>query len=164
MAARSTLLPGARRVLDDCRYAHRLLEQETTEIGWRVHWVAAIALLRMVGHVLAAVDSKNPEIAQSQAISFEQWKSEPRGQSIFLDFIMDERNAVLKEYRSSVYEGTEAAIAVIGAPADVYFLDGNIFKPMLSGPWAGEDARDLLEKAIEWWASELDAIEARVRS
>ena len=42
----------ARTVLDDCRLALQLLEEETDPQRWRIHWVAALALVRAVGHVL----------------------------------------------------------------------------------------------------------------
>ena len=46
----------ARIVLEDCRLALQLLEEETDLRRWRLHWVAAVALVRAVGHVLEKVD------------------------------------------------------------------------------------------------------------
>ena len=47
-------------VLEDCRMALTLLEEERDYRRWRVHWAAAVALVRAVGHVLDKVDGKDP--------------------------------------------------------------------------------------------------------
>jgi hypothetical protein len=31
----------------------------------------------------------------------------------------------------------------------------NIYRPLLDGPWEGDDARDVLTEAIEWWHASL---------
>ena len=51
----------ARQVLDDCELALEFLEQATTDQIWRVHWFAAVALIRTVGDVLDKVDGLNPK-------------------------------------------------------------------------------------------------------
>jgi len=35
----------------------------------------------------------------------------------------------------------------------------NIYRPMLDGPWEGDDARDVLIAAIDWWEEQLIIIE-----
>jgi hypothetical protein len=47
---------------------------------------------------------------------------------------------------------------------EVVELDENIYRPMLDGPWEGDDARDVLRVAIDWWNAELDKIDAATNS
>jgi hypothetical protein len=35
----------------------------------------------------------------------------------------------------------------------------NIYRPLLDGPWEGDDARDVLSEAIAWWDGQLTAVE-----
>ena len=36
----------------------------------------------------------------------------------------------------------------------------NIYRRLLDVPWEGDDARDILTEAIEWWKRQLDAIDS----
>jgi hypothetical protein len=168
----------AREVLDDCRIALSLLEAETDIQRWRIHWAAAVALIRAVGHVLDKVDGNDPMTKQIAGAAFKQWKSADPKHEIFREFIERERNNLLKEYRSDVHPLTEVAVAIEvtaqpvggGQPlklAHIGEIGENIYRPLLDGPWEGNDARDVLDEAIGWWESELTAIErevARLRS
>lgn len=49
----------ARQVLADCRLCLEMLEQEQDLARWRIHWAAAVALARAVGHVLDKVDCRS---------------------------------------------------------------------------------------------------------
>ena len=49
----------ARKVLNDCRHAHELLELEENERKFRLLWVSCSSLLRAVGHVLVKVDAES---------------------------------------------------------------------------------------------------------
>ena len=49
---------NARRVLSDCKYALDMLQVESRPASFRVLWVAGIALVRAVGHVLQKVDGE----------------------------------------------------------------------------------------------------------
>ena len=49
----------ARKVLNDCRYAHELLELEENTGKFRLLWVSCSSLLRAVGHVLHKVDAES---------------------------------------------------------------------------------------------------------
>jgi hypothetical protein len=65
----------SRNILQDCRIALALLENEPRDSEWRVHWVAAVTLLRTVGHVLSKVDGgQNPKVRASADALFAQWK------------------------------------------------------------------------------------------
>lgn len=163
----------AREVLDDCRVGLSMLEDETDIRRWRVHWAASIALIRGVGHVLDKVDGADPIVKQAAIAAFKQWKSAEPKHEIFREFIERERNNLLKEYRSDVHPHAQIALAFEfltqpesgGAPvryAQIAEIDENIYRPLLDGPWEGTDARDVLSDAIEWWESELTAIEREV--
>ncbi len=160
----------AREVLDDCRIGLSMLEDETDARRWRVHWAAAVALLRAVGHVLDKVDGEDPIVGQAARAAFKQWKGTDPKHEIFRDFIERERNNLLKEYRSDVHPHAEVALAFEfsaappnGGPRVTYTqvaeIDENIYRPFLDGPWKGTDARDVLSDAIEWWDAELGSIE-----
>jgi len=134
------------------------LEEEADARRWRVFWVAAVTLIRAVGHVLKKVDGKDKKIKRSANAAFQKWKSENPEHQIFREFIERERNNLLKEYESDVYPLAEIHLAVEGE-RELYTIDENIFRPLLDDAWAGEDARDILTEAIEWWARQLDAID-----
>jgi hypothetical protein len=164
---------NAREVLDDCRVGLSMLEDETDVRRWRVHWAAAVALIRAVGHVLDKVDGEDPIVKQAANAAFERWKGTDPKHEIFREFIDRERNNLLKEYRSDVHPHAEVALAVeysaqsadSGVPlryTQVAKLDENIYRPLLDGPWEGTDARDVLSEAIEWWDRELTAMEREV--
>jgi hypothetical protein len=161
---------NARQVLDDCRLALSLLEEETDFQRWRIHWAAAVALIRAVGHVLDKVDGEDPVIKQIASAAFRQWKSTDPEHEIFREFIERERNNLLKEYRSSVHPLGEVSVAVEltarplggGNPekfGHVVEIGENIYRPLLEGPWEGNDARDVLTEAIEWWDGQLKEID-----
>lgn len=113
----------------------------------------------MVGHVLANVDARTRLVAAAQQRAFERWNSEPHGHSLYRDFILDERNALLKEYRSCVSESARTEIIAGMDVGERFTVDENLYRPIMAGPWAGEDARDVLKEAIMWWAFELDKID-----
>lgn len=164
---------NARRVLDDCRIALTLLEEEVDLSRWRVHWVAALALVRAVGHVLDKVDGKDAAIRALASAAHQRWKGNDPAHEIFREFIEHERNTILKEYEFNVHPEEEIQIAVVqtlrrvpdGALVDasgVYPIGDNIYRPMMSGFRELDDARDVLSDAIGWWEAELAAIEGIV--
>jgi len=147
-----------------------LLEEEADTQRWRIHWAAAVALIRAVGHVLDKVDGEDPFIKKAAGAAFKEWKRADPKHEIFREFIERERNNLLKEYRSDVHPLAEVALAieltaqpVDGGPpvrfAHVAEIGENIYRPLLDGPWEGDDARDVLSAAIAWWERELAAIE-----
>ncbi|MBN9493787.1 hypothetical protein J0H33_10645 [bacterium] len=151
----------ARFVLDDCRRALEMLEDEEDEHRWRVLWVAAVVLLRTVGDVLHKVDSRgNPRLAVQAATAFDRWKQRAYGDDIFQDFIKKERDKVVHLYELNVYDSDTIAVAADSGSADL--LGGNLYRPIVDGVWEGEDARDVLQAAIDWWDRELAVIEDQV--
>jgi hypothetical protein len=160
----------ARKVLDDCRVALQLLEEETDLQRWRIHWVAALALVRAVGHVLEKVDGADAAISGIANAAYKRWKSTAPEHEIFRQFIERERNIMLKEYEFNTHPLEEVRVLVQtqvqrvsdGRPGElsgVFPIGDNIYRPLLDGFREGDDARDVLSDAIDWWESELSGIE-----
>jgi hypothetical protein len=165
----------ARLVLEDCRLALQLLEDETDLRKWRLHWVAAIALIRAVGHVLDKVDGKSSAVRTASRAAYKRWTDGAPEHEIFREFIERERNTILKEYDFNLHPGEEVHVAIpatlkrvsdgaIVQAETIFPLDNNIYRPLMDGFREGEDARDVLSEAIEWWETELAAIERSVNS
>ena len=163
----------ARQVLNDCRLALAMLEDETDLRRWRIHWVAALALVRAVGHVLDKVDGKNPSIKAIAQGAYAEWKSDAPEHEIFREFVERERNMILKEYEFNIHPEAVVEIAVVQKlrrcsdvglvhAAQTYPIGDNIYRPLMGGFRELDDARDVLSDAIDWWDAELAEIESRV--
>jgi hypothetical protein len=157
---------AAREVLDDCRGALTDLVDGVQGGQWRRRWIAAIVLLRAVGHVFDNIDGAR-SVAYQRAIS-DWWaklksaRPEPR---IFWDLIDDERNTVLKEYRTRAGQGV--TVRVSGVQINLQTGEQKVDPPLPaiyhytinSGTFAGRDQREVIAEAIHWWERELDAID-----
>ncbi len=151
----------ARNVLADRRTALDLLQEETRPEVFRLYWVAGVALARAVGHVLQKVDSEHDAtIERAVASAYAAWKADKQANSIFWDFIEQERNQILKEYEVGFLAGPIDVVA----GAELHTLGEHLFCPIADGVFAGEDCRDILEQAITWWESQLNSIEATGRA
>lgn len=151
----------ARSVLEDCKHALNLLQEEQHPDTFRILWVAGIALARAVGHVLQKVDGEQSEAMKlAIASAYSSWKSDRAGNAIFWDFIEQERNQVLKQYEVVFFAGPVNVVA----SGEIHTLGEHLFCPITDGKFAGEDCRDLLEQAIEWWEWQLNDIESTVLS
>ncbi len=165
---------AARAVLADARLALDMLQAEADPDRWRVHWVGGAALLRAVGHVLLNVDHEaDPELARVGNAAHRRWRSADPAHVVYREFILEERNNILKEYRSKVHPLDNVPVAIsltlVHAEAsDVsqvdqrIDLDENLFRPLVEGYGEGEDARDVFAEAINWWERELAIIEQGV--
>jgi hypothetical protein len=150
----------ARDVLEDCETALEMLQVEDSFDKFRVIWVAAIAQVRAVGHVLHKVDGeRNPNLKKIIENAFGDWKKEREDNAIFWDFIENERNSVLKQYEFGFLFGPMGVI--IPAEQDIVELDEGLFCPILEGRYEGEDCRDILGDAIKWWKNQLNMIEEK---
>jgi len=149
-------LLAAEEVLNDCELALEFLEVESDRRKFRIFWLAAVAAIRSVGHVLDKVDAKdNPRLKQASNSAFETWKNNKGQYKIFWFFIEDERNTLLKQGEPGIHPLPYQ----LQVDADfVYECDFDIFAPMLKGPYFGEDCRDVLREAINWWKIELNEI------
>ena len=163
----------ARRVLRDCEAAVEMLEEEEDEQRWRILWAAAMALLRAVGHVLRKVDAKDGRVRPFVEEAWERWNSDRLANGVFWEFVLDERNAILKEYRFSVLDSSVVGLGLVETRADQdvddgvlyegpFVLEENLFRPLEKGFGVGEDARDVYRDALQWWDRELSRIEAEL--
>ncbi|NQU42125.1 hypothetical protein HQ520_02485 [bacterium] len=150
----------SREVLSDAQRAWQLLEGEFNSNVFRIYWVAAISLCRSVGYVLDKVDSKNhPQIAEFQKSLWAKKKND----RIFHEFIDSERNAILKEYVWNLENGTvDLIIERAEQESSLHILDDCMFCPIHDGGYSGEDCRDVLCDALNWWDAFLAQIEQRL--
>ena len=148
----------ARNVLQDCRHSLQLLNDETDEATFRVLWTAGVSLARAVGHTLRNVDAQtSPTLREAVDKLYQNWKSDRATHQIFWDFIAHERNMVLKQYEAGFYAGP---VEITSGEDGPYRLTGQLFCPINDGPYAGEDCRDVLAEAIEWWERQLAFVES----
>lgn len=162
---------AARQALNDCREAVDLLVDGLQGSEWRRRWVLAIVLLRVVGHVLDKVDGYQSPRYRSAIDSWwtnmRQKKPEP---IIFWCFIDEERNSVLKEYRSRTGQGVSIRVPTLHLDIKTGQQWSDPDPPLspeytytiTSGPFKGKDPRVVLREAIEWWVCQLDFIDKMV--
>jgi hypothetical protein len=159
--------PQARLVLQDVLFVRQKLEDELGQIEWRLYWVLAVVLLRAVGHVLDKVDGANDPMVKKHAHNlFRSWRTGDEN-LIFRDFIDKERNSILKEYQSNMTSGPVPMVAYLQTNDGFdtirqFLIEENIYRPVSTGPFAGEDGRTLIDEAIRWWFSQIDEIDRRV--
>lgn len=160
----------AREVFRDCQYAKERLQQAIEQHRLddaKMYWFAALAMLRAIGHVLHNVDAEERGDAFRVALEghFKLWKHEP----IFTDFIEQERNNILKEYKSSLSEQvtteefllatesgdiltTESGVPLGGTTTVTTLVKGR-------GAYSGISPAEILTKALAWWEKELNELE-----
>lgn len=161
----------SRKVLDDVKLVRQILEHEKGRVEWRLQWITAVVLIRAVGHVLAKVDgATNPLVREVSNKLHKKWMKPEEDRTIFKDFIEEERNSILKEYEFGMSEGPVPIALTIKNPStgelaeQQAFISENIYRPMWSGPYEGEDGRTLLDEAITWWEEQLSIVDREVAS
>jgi len=108
---------------------------------WRLHWVAGIALLRTIGHVLVKADAPLSQTHKRAVDSlWADWKDNATDNAIFWNFIETERNNLLKTYTFG------ATLKQDGESFIVRYTDG-------------EDALQLYREAVYWWRHQLNRLE-----
>jgi hypothetical protein len=160
------MLLAARTVLEDCRQAAALFTPGLQGSQWHIVYMANVALLRAVYHVLKSRDAAvDPEFR----IKFNDWdssllKSKPIPE-IYWQFIVSKRNLLLKEYQCRAGQGAtipgthievnmktgEEKVTVLGEVVHNYTMNGGVF--------SGRDQRELIAEAIAWWETQLLALE-----
>ena len=122
---------------------------------------AAVPLLLSVGHVLHKVDAKsNHAMARAVEEAFVNLKATAPEPRLFWAFIEEERNNILKEYRSSAKQNVTVRPGTIG----ISLKTGEEFEVAPSGPtlyehvmgegaFAGRDPRTSCERRSSGGAS-----------
>lgn len=154
----------ARRVLCDCRTALEMLDDEEVEDRWRIIWVAAITLLRSIGHVLLREADADPYLRDRVRALFREHAEDRDAHPIYWEFIKAERDSLIKENATQVYDSVQSTLVVEELhgqmlKSSVFTLEGNLFRPLRDGRWAGEDARDVYLEAIDWWEAQIAKLE-----
>lgn len=111
---------------------------------WKVFWVAGVATLRIIGHVLAKVDGSSSAVHMA-AINqlWNEWKADQAEHTIFWDFIREERNSILETYEFG------AQLVEDDDGADIVFSDG-------------ESAFGKSRDALYWWRAQLEELESKL--
>ena len=81
--------------------------------------------------------------------------------AVLWEFIEEERNNILKEYRFSVLDS--AGVGLV-AHETLFVLGENLYRPLVNGFGMGEDSRDVFDEALKWWDAELSHIGAALGS
>jgi hypothetical protein len=166
----------AREFLEWCRYGHRKMRDDPTGLDWVLVWAGTIALLRAIGHALRTEDARSdPRLNKAQSawlIGLKATKPDPH---IFWEFIDRDRNRLLKEaeltvrrvFEEYLHEGIVLTDSFDGQqlpqrPAPRAPPPTSICTyQMKFGRFVGQDPRDLVGDAIEWWEKQLDDIEQK---
>ena len=137
----------SRLVYLDCREAHHELKNGLVGSLWRRRWVAFITLIRAIGHVLKEVDgNKWNGLDEIVSTEWDKWKQEP----IFKEFIENERNNVLKQYKFKAQQNLNFDPS-----------RSEISYSMEFGYFHGKDPREIAEMALDWWDEKLKLIESK---
>lgn len=161
----------ARFVLQDCKVAlEDLRAAEATGVQWRIRWIAVVALLRAVGHVLDKVDgAQSPQLRAAINKEFERLKASKPEPRIFWDFIEAERNNILKVYQFGARQSVTVRLGML----HVNFKTGEQWSDssgptiytyeMATEPFVGQKPHQVVEQAIAWWEHYLDEIEKHAK-
>jgi hypothetical protein len=157
----------ARLVLQDAEVAASELPDPPDEF-WRVRWVAVVALLRIIGHVLQKVDGPAGDAAYQEASKAAWATLATKRSAVFHEFIEDGRNLLLKQYGFQAQQHT--TITLTGLPlmvGDVHA--GTVFHPpavashswtvMGDGAFQGQKPADVVRQAIAFWRKYLDDLD-----
>lgn len=148
---RKTFAHSARATLRDAYRAYTQFRRSTSISEARLAWHLCFANLRRVGHLLKSKDASRSSFLAS-AIE-EAWlrnKSQAYAGHSILDFIITERNALLKDGITSliVEDANESR-----APTS----------PSCTVVWQcrRRSAEEVIASCLRWWDTELDIIEKR---
>lgn len=147
---------AAREVLEDCRGAVEEIGNGIQGPAWRRSWVAAVVLLRAVGHVLRKIDSSiSPAYKRAIDEAWDELGSTKPEPLIFWQFIEAERNNIIHEYKVGAGQGATVHIGQNKPTEHHYFIN--------TGPFAGRDQRHVLQEAIIWWEDYLDRVDREAK-
>jgi hypothetical protein len=135
----------------------------------RRRWVTVVALLRAVGHVLKNVDGE--EDSKLRKIIAVEWKALINGKPephIFWDFIENERNTIIKEYKfrsRTIGLGTGVTSVSMPTATGVVTLESDMgardieLRILTDGHFAARNDVDVASEAVNWWKTFLDRID-----
>lgn len=110
---------------------------------WRTNWIAGVATLRIIGHVLHRMDRlRSPRHKALIDAAWSRWSSNKDANWIFFDFIEKERNSILKEFSFGARPPEDAddeRVLAYGA--------------------TNHDAAQLFREAVYWWRTQLRSLE-----
>lgn len=156
----------AEELLDVARRAYSMLEDEEDENRFRILWIACVTILRSIGHILDKVDSKDPAYTSPIKMWWKGINQAKEENRIFFEFIERERNFAIKEYRLDYADSSQFGLGCEDSDGKITMFDeaslGNLYMPMTDGPYEGEDCRDIVRSAIEWWDKQVELIKANV--
>lgn len=168
VVAHKAMTRQARLVLRDCEAALDDLRVGASGLRWTTRWVAAVALLRAVGHVLDKVDAQTAgPIGDAVRYEYAALKATKPDPAIFWEFIERERNNILKVYQFAAKQNVTLRPATVcvdrktGEARSDASGSTEYQHVMSSGPFAGRDPRDLVGEAIGWWRQYLDRVDMR---
>lgn len=164
---RTQLTTAARLVLQDCRQALQEFTGDIQGSRWRIVYMANLALLRAVYHVLKLRDVPNdPQLSAA----FARWdaqllRTKPRPE-IYWEFIVDERNQLLKEYLPTPVQNTTVPEVQFDISSGETRDLGTMRQQytMTEGHFAGQEQRRLIKLAIEWWQEQLASLELNAQA
>lgn len=152
----------ARAVIEDCRSALIILHENPRGAQWRLTWCSTLTLLRVVGHVLKSESGAAGKAPEFKKVVENWWIDLKKKKPIIWQFIEDDRNVLLKEYRFTAEQGLVRPPTINSHAIGTMPIGIGILEPtyrMKSGPFKGRDQRDVVEIAIKWWESEIEEIE-----
>ena len=104
------------------------------------------------------VDAKeDPHLKESVQNWWRELNSDTTKNTIFQNFIDQQRNNILKEYHFA-HDDHEQKLMVLPS-MELFSLGELLFCPIEEGKYAGEDCRDILHDAILWWDGQLKKLE-----
>ena len=134
----------SRRVLADCELALEKFSLNPIASEFRLILVNCFALLRAIGHV-AKSEAEEYGILYENKIIWNQIKND----DLFIHFIDEFRNNVLKEYKSAV---SWASVTSEENHRMEYLINEGFYK--------NHDVRELIQESVKWWRNYLDQIES----
>ncbi|WP_299956900.1 hypothetical protein [uncultured Roseobacter sp.] len=149
------------RAWNDGNSAIRLLEKDAASTSsaitdWKIHWIGACSLLRGAIDLFRA-DSRvcvSADLRSAVKVEWKEIKEEEDKHRIYWEFIREERNNILHEYKWTAYEEwlDEAGRSQQpGLMARVLFEDKYVRSlKMKSGPYKGRDSVELMQEASAW--------------
>jgi len=147
------MIERAYEALRDAEFILELLEDCEDKRLFRIYFVACMTILRTVGQVLVSKNTK-PTIKASALKLFEDHKSNQEKHRIFFDFVKKERDIIVHEYDINLGEDYD----VVFSSDDTVFSLGDLYRPLADFEFDGEDVRDLIREAINWWVVQLKII------